>query len=120
LKSDFLCFYLQRDQRGICLASKVDPLPFPFAKQGNSLRLCDQTKFSSKNQEPRINSITDRVDDTDLPICPLFWSKSMHPLACQYGFASPVPVPSTEEHSGIENETAPELDIPEYLGRVDE
>lgn len=57
-------------------------------------------------------SITDDVDDTDLPICPLHWSTQMHPLVCKYAFARPVPVDENVP-------PYPELDVPGYLGRID-
>lgn len=39
---------------------------------------------------------TNRVDETDLPLCPMAWSRPMHPLVCRYAFASPVPAPGEE------------------------
>ncbi|UZJ55901.1 hypothetical protein CBS101457_005221 [Exobasidium rhododendri] len=57
----------------------------------------------------------EEVDDTDLPICPFAWTKSMHPLVCSYAFAEPVPPPG-QEHSG----PLAELDVPEYKGRIEE
>lgn len=39
-------------------------------------------------------SATDLVDETDLPLCPMAWTRPMHPLVCSYAFASPVPAPS--------------------------
>lgn len=59
-----------------------------------------------------IKSLTDNVDKTDLPICPLHWSRKMHPLVCSYAFASPVPIDENIP-------PYPELDVPEYLGRID-
>jgi len=51
------------------------------------------------------------VDRTDEPLCPYAWSEKMHPLVCQYAFATPVP-----EKGGMER---PELDG-EYAARIDE
>ncbi|EPQ31752.1 uncharacterized protein PFL1_01084 [Pseudozyma flocculosa PF-1] len=71
------------------------------------------------------------VDDTDLPICPYYWTKPMHPLVCEYAFAHPVPEwepPSDDLEGGVPEHPPspppprlplPELDTPEYLGRID-
>ncbi|PWZ01021.1 phospholipase C/P1 nuclease [Testicularia cyperi] len=69
------------------------------------------------------------VDDTDLPLCPYEWTKPMHPLVCRYAFASPVPnwEPATPTPPGSKPGSeppanplpAPELDVQEYLGRID-
>ncbi|CAO1624313.1 unnamed protein product [Sympodiomycopsis kandeliae] len=81
------------------------------------------------------------VDETDLPICPLTWSKPMHPLVCQYAFAEPVAHhnvtqldddtvdaerrrrrgrrpqrPPNDPHK--EPEQLPELEVDEYYGRI--
>lgn len=53
----------------------------------------------------------DDVDNTDEPLCPYAWTKPMHPLVCQYGFAKPVPLPGSDER--------PELDGDEYAGRIE-
>lgn len=42
---------------------------------------------------------TNDVDETDLPLCPMAWTKPMHPLVCKYAFASPVPAPSGAEEA---------------------
>lgn len=69
----------------------------------------------------------DAVDDTDLPICPYEWTKSMHPLVCEYAFAPPVPVwePTPPALRGGQTPSPvpapePELDVPEYVGRIDQ
>lgn len=68
------------------------------------------------------------VDDTDLPICPYAWTKPMHPLVCEYAFASPVPdfeppskTPPNDGGDSPPSDPLPlaELDVPEYLGRID-
>lgn len=42
------------------------------------------------------SSPTNRVDETDLPLCPMAWTKPMHPLVCKYAFAAPVPALDAE------------------------
>ena len=78
-----------------------------------------QLAFSNSLEDPR------QVDDTDLPICPYEWTKPMHPLVCEYGFASPVPAwePTPRNVTGGGTPPAPlpepELDVPEYVGRIE-
>ncbi|TKY85149.1 hypothetical protein EX895_006229 [Sporisorium graminicola] len=80
-----------------------------------------QLTFSSMVEDPR------RVDETDLPICPYEWTQPMHSLVCEYAFASPVPdwEPTDPANSGAEGQPSPtplpepELDVPEYVGRIE-
>ncbi len=76
-----------------------------------------QLAFSNTVEDPR------RVDDTDLPICPYEWTKSMHPLVCEYAFASPVPAweptPRIATNPPPSPLPEPELDVPEYVGRIE-
>ncbi|PWN51441.1 phospholipase C/P1 nuclease [Violaceomyces palustris] len=72
-----------------------------------------------------------KVDDTDLPLCPYQWTKAIHPLVCEYAFAKPVPETDPEDDRGAgasdPGEPAPipspaplpELDVPEYVGRIE-
>lgn len=67
------------------------------------------------------------LSSTDLPICPYAWTQPMHPLVCKYAFASPVPDKEPPTKTPPTNDTEPspeplplaELDVPEYLGRID-
>lgn len=82
-------------------------------------------------QLPFFSSVEDptRVDDTDLPICPYEWTRSMHPLVCEYAFASPVPAWKPPSRNSTAGNNAfqpspkpipePELDVPEYVGRIE-
>ncbi|SPO24901.1 related to Nuclease Le3 [Ustilago trichophora] len=74
-----------------------------------------------------VNDMEDphRIDDTDLPICPYEWTKPMHSLVCDYAFASPVPTwePTPPQTGGSHPSPIPlpepELDVPEYVGRIE-
>ncbi|CDU24517.1 related to Nuclease Le3 (C-terminal fragment), partial [Sporisorium scitamineum] len=79
-----------------------------------------QLTFSSMVEDPG------RVDDTDLPLCPYLWTKPMHSLVCKYAFTSPVPAwEPTDSTRGAEAQPSstplpePELDEPEYVGRIE-
>lgn len=81
-----------------------------------------QLAFTNMVEDPS------RVDDTDLPLCPYEWTQTMHPLVCEYAFASPVPAweptpPSSVGRSGPTpappSPPEPELDVPEYVGRIE-
>ena len=81
----------------------------------------DQLAFVSDLEDPR------RVDDTDLPLCPYEWTEPMHSLVCDYAFASPVPAweptPRALSDGGSHPSPTPlpepELDVPEYVGRIE-
>ncbi|SOV07061.1 related to Nuclease Le3 [Ustilago sp. UG-2017a] len=91
---------------------RVDPL----------LQDGEQLVFATHIQDPR------SADDTDLPICPYEWTKPMHSLVCDYAFASPVPAwesapPRNSAEGGHTPPPTPvpepELDVPEYVGRIE-
>lgn len=79
---------------------------------GRMLEEQGQLAFANRVEDPS------RVDDTDLPVCPYEWTKPMHALVCDYAFAPPVPV--TDDASlAPPLLPEPELDVPEYVGRIE-
>lgn len=64
-------------------------------------------EWSHCSQDNKVVSddATGHVDETDLPLCPMEWSRPMHPLVCRYGFASPVPVSDDEDDLTDEEDT---------------
>ncbi|CAO1626235.1 unnamed protein product [Parajaminaea phylloscopi] len=76
------------------LGIALDKLPTPPAAKGwwedewQAWSLCPEHSSGGSDSSP-----TDGVDKTDLPVCPMAWTRPMHPLVCQYAFASPVPQP---------------------------
>ncbi|SNX82350.1 related to Nuclease Le3 [Melanopsichium pennsylvanicum] len=79
----------------------------------------EQLAFVNDTDDPS------KVDDTDLPICPYEWTKPMHSLVCDYAFASPVPAwePASlsdgDSHPSPAPFPEPELNVPEYVGRIE-
>lgn len=86
----------------------------------NTARLARQilASFSTKaakELKKHTSSIGSAIDDTDLPICPFAWTKPLHPLVCEYAFASPVP-----RQNNTHPDPPPELDVAEYRGRIED
>lgn len=105
---------------------EVNQWPICPSRKDNSsnnaglIRQQGQLTFSSVNT-------ASLMDDTNLPICPFAWTEPMHSLVCEYAFASPVPDYEVPGKALLAGNTDPapepiplaELDVPEYLGRID-